>query len=195
MNMLIQTTLLGCLLALTACTKSYEPPTEEVFKRQDEIRQKMKLAPMLASVACADCSWDAVVGKEGPVSYVGCVNEAGEPEHCHLTVSASDPRRTAVITKVGGRYHFSLKSAKKESGGMQCDNLALAPNPLIIYTKDELCVVTEPGIKGGEKHHFGAKLEKLADGSRLVRFVFQHKAFNDKGDPIHNGEGHIHPPN
>jgi hypothetical protein len=188
MNTLSSLILLGCVLACAGCSKSYEPPTEEAF-----LRHSRAMAPPVAP--CTDCKWDSVAGKEGPVSYLACTGSDGEPAHCHVKVMASEPKRTGLVTKVGTRYSLEVKTDGKKDEGIVCEDLALAPNPVIIYTKEKLCVFREPGLQGGEEHHLGAKLEKLADGKFLIRFVFQHEPFSKKGDPIHNGEGHIHLPN
>jgi hypothetical protein len=181
--------LLCGVLTLAACGKNYPEPKDAVFARHQSVRDPGPLA------ACPECKWEAVLGKSGPVSYLGCISPEGKPAHCHLRVADSEPARSGVVNKSGDHFTFSLTTTGDSGESIECERLDLASDDHVIWTKEKLCLIREPNIQQGEEHHFGAKIEKTADDKYLIRFVFQHDEFSDRNDPIHNGEGHIHPPN
>jgi hypothetical protein len=174
------------MLTTSACEKTDAPPAGARFQQT--------LAALAEGAACERCDWATVVGRDIPVSYIGCMDDRGNAEHCHLQVSGDTAQRSVRVTKNGDRYNFFVTTKDDSETGMECLNLQQHSNRQLISGK---CTIREPNLQGKAEHEFGAKLVDESTSTQetklLIRFVFEHDEVTEQGGPIHNGEGHAHP--
>jgi hypothetical protein len=214
MKIELRLTLACALLVLAACGDKDSAAPSPPAQAAPEAAVSTNATPPPAAAAevataalapCRHCKWGEFLNKEEKltVDRLECTNTSGNPEHCHLETPKPGLKRHILVMEdqASGGYSFELKTrgGGQEAHRMECVNLVPdLDNPRVI---EGTCKVWNadhgPGV-----HHFRALLQPREDGAMWpdntpwpeIVFNISHKPFalSPQGDPVHNGEGHVH---
>ena len=142
-------------------------------------------------------AWANVVGKTYTVIEAGCMNENGDPEHCHLEVNKdvsgqSVPVRTFSVTNGSGnkKYNIELLTPGNQKEFMICKDVEEdASNDEFVSGSCDVYPKHKPPSPPDPKHNFCAHTRKEF-GKLAIYYRFSHKDCTLNSLNVHNGNGH-----
>lgn len=213
MKIKLSLTLACTLLVLAACgDKEPEAPAMRVAMVAAEETNDAEPAPapvsevaMAAAAPCKHCKWSNFENKVIPVIALACRPPGGgDSDHCHLKTPKDGLTRDVLVMRdansEGLSFTLETRGSGHEADRMECVNLVPDGNNARMIRGT--CKITNPQ-HGPGVHHFRAYIAPREDGALWpedqtpwpeIRFSFDHKPITSAGNPVHNGEGHVHLP-
>jgi hypothetical protein len=147
-----------------------------------------------------ELAWENVASEEGneyPVARLGCTNQYGKPDHCHLLVINSTPTRLLSVTpgSKAKAYDINLitEGENPKKAYMSCKDVEEVGGNDQRVAGDCKIFPPRPEDNMDPSHAFCAHTERDNDNKVVIWFEFGHGACSLTSGPIHNGTGHTHP--